>query len=70
MEVIDDLVEEQIETRDWILRDRNERYWDQQDDMRVEDGLRVEVLKLKNMLGICVSVVVLLVVVIVMSWMG
>jgi len=70
MEVIDDLVEEQIETRDWILRDRNERYWDQQDDMRVEDGLRVEVLKLKNMLGICVSFVVLLVVVIVMSWMG
>jgi len=38
--------------------------------MRVEDGLRVEVMKLKKMLGICVSVVVLLVAVIVMSWMG
>ena len=70
MEVIDDLVEEQIETRDWILGDRNERYWVKQDDMRVEDGLRVEVMKLKKMLGICVSVVVLLVAVIVMSWMG
>jgi len=70
MEVIDDLVEEQIETADWILGDRNEHYWVQQDNMRVEDGLRVEVMKLKKMLGICVSVVVLLVAVIVMSWMG
>ena len=70
MEVIDDLVEEQIEMRDWILRDRNERYWDQQDDMRVEDGLRVELMKLKKLLGIGVSVVVVLVAVIVMCWMG
>jgi len=66
MEVVDDLVEEQIKMRDWVLGDRNEHYWVQRDDMRVEDGLRVEVLKLKNMLGTCVSVVVLLVAVIVM----
>jgi len=26
MKIIDDLVEEHIETRDWILGDRNERY--------------------------------------------
>jgi len=38
--------------------------------MRVEDGLRVEVMKLKKILGISVSVIVLLVAVIVMSWMG
>jgi len=70
MEVIDDLVEEQIETRDWILGDRNERYWVQQEELRVEDGLRVELMKLKKLLGIFVSVVVVLVAVIVMCWMG
>jgi len=69
MNVIDDLVEEQIETRDWILGDRNERYWVQQDEMKVEDGVRVEVVKLKNMLRISVSVVVLLLAIIVVSWM-
>jgi len=70
MEVIDDLVEEQIKTRDWILGDRNERYWVQQEELRVEDGLRVELMKLKKLLGIGVSVVVVLVAVIVMCWMG
>jgi len=70
MKVIDDLVVEQIETKDWILGDRNERYWVQPDDMRVKDGLRVQVLKLKNMLSICASIVVVLLVIIVMSSMG
>jgi len=50
-----------------MLGDRNERYWVQQDEMRVEHGLRVEVAELRKMLGICVSVVVLLVAVIVMA---
>ena len=61
-------VEEQIETRDWILGDRNERYWVQQDEMRVEDGLRVEVKKLKNMLAISLSVVFVLLAVVVVAW--
>jgi len=69
MKVIDDLVEEQIETRDWILGDRNERYWAQEDEMRVEDGLRVEVNKLKNMLALCLSVVFVLLAVAVVAWM-
>jgi len=69
MKVIDALVEEQIEIRDWILGDRNERYWVQQDEMRVEDGLRVEVKKLKNMLAISLSVVFVLLAVVVVAWM-
>jgi len=36
--------------------------------MNIEDGLKVEVDKLKNMLGICVTVIMVLVVVIVRGW--
>ena len=68
MKVIADLMK-QIETRDWIIGDRNEHYWVQQDDMSVEDGLWVEVMKLKNMLAICVSVVFVPVAVLVVSQM-
>jgi len=70
MKVTNDLVDEHIEIRDWILGDRNKHYWVQQDDIRGEDGLWLEVMKVKNVLAICVSVVVVLVLIIVVSWMG
>jgi len=38
--------------------------------MRVEDVLRMEVMKLKNMKHICLLVIVLLVAVIVISWIA
>jgi len=59
MEVIDQMVH--MEARDWMLGDRNERFWEQEKDMKIEDGLRMENAKLKSMLfiALCVAVVVI-----------
>ena len=48
MKVIDELVDEYIETRDSILIDRNDRYWAAQEEVRVEEGLLMEVIKVKK----------------------
>ena len=55
------MVEEQMETRDWILGDRNERFWAHEDKMKIEDGLTLEIRKLKNMLFIALCVITVLV---------
>ncbi|KAJ8445812.1 hypothetical protein Cgig2_027893 [Carnegiea gigantea] len=46
MEFIDQLVEEDIDTRDWLLGDRNERFWAEHEETNIEHGLRIEVRKL------------------------
>jgi len=70
MKVIDDLVEEHIETPDAILMDRNDRYWAAKNEVTVQDGLVLEVTKLKNMVHICVAVIWVLVAIIVLPWIG
>ena len=44
-----------------MLGDRNERFWEQEKDMKIEDRLRMENAKLKSMLFIapCVVAVVI-----------
>jgi len=57
MEVIDQMVVEHMGARDWMLGDRNECLWEQENDMKNEDVLRLENAKLKSMLFIALCVV-------------
>jgi len=61
MEVTDQMVMEHMEARDWMLGDRNERFWEHENDMKIEGGLRLENAKLKSMLfnALCVVAVVI-----------
>ena len=61
MEVIDQMVEEQIESRNWMFGDHNECFWAHEADMKIEDGLRLEIGKLKNMLFITLGVIAVLI---------
>ena len=70
MQVIDDLVEENIQDRDAFRTDRNHRYWAAQEEVRVEQGLHVEVRKVTNMFHVCLAVIGVLVGIIVFSWIG
>jgi len=45
-------MDEHIETRDSILIDRNENYWVVHQELRAEEGLPIEVTKLKKVLHI------------------
>jgi len=61
MDVIGQMVEEQMKTHDWTLGDRNEQYWAHEEEMKIEDGLRMEIGKLKNMLFITLCVIIVLI---------
>jgi len=61
MEVIDQMVDKRMETQDWMLGDHNERFWANEEEMKVEDGLRLEIMKLKTMLSIALSVIIMLI---------
>jgi len=65
MKFIEELMDEHIETRDSILTDRNENYWVVHYELRVEEGLLMEVTKLKKVLhmrvigiGVLVAIIV------------
>lgn len=70
MEVIDQIVEEHLETRDCILGDWNECCQVHHEEMKVEDGLRLETTKLKTMLYITLVVIIVLVAISVTKWIG
>ncbi|KAJ8436061.1 hypothetical protein Cgig2_000357 [Carnegiea gigantea] len=70
MMIIDVLVEEHNEARDKLLGDPNERYWAEHKDMKIKDGLKLEVEMLKNMLGIYLAVTMVFVAIIVRGWTG
>jgi len=44
-----------------MLGDCNEHFWAHEEDMKIEDGLRLEIKKLKNMLVIALAVITVLI---------
>jgi len=69
MQVVDDLLEEQMEQRDSLLIDCRHRYWAEEEEATADEGLKLEVTKLKDMFHVCLAVIVVLVGIIVLAWM-
>jgi len=55
------MVDKHMETRDWTLGERNKRFWAHEEEMKVADGLRLEIGKLKIMLSIALCVIIVLI---------
>ena len=69
MEVIDDLLEEQMEQRDSLLIDCRHRFWAEEEEPAADEGLKLEVAKLRDMFHVSLAVIVVLVRIIVLAWM-
>ena len=69
MQVIDDLLEEQMEERNSLLIDHHHRFWAEEEEAAADEGLKLEVTKLRDMFYVCLAVIVVLVGIIVLAWM-
>ena len=69
MQVIDDLLEEQMEERNSLLIDHHHRFWAEEEEAAADEGLKLEVTKLRDVFHVSLAVIVVLVGIIVLAWM-